>query len=128
MLYVTGYLRWLIFELHRFYGFLRIGVCLPICGQQFGRQWYISRCAEKGDVRTMFVLDSEYRPHTSAENLGEADHEAQHCRMADVVSKDGVKYPIESDDNVHDHGHVINPRSVKGKDSSEHWVVGVRVA
>lgn len=76
----------------------------------------------------MFVLNSEYRPHASAADFRESDDEAHHRRVADVVCEDGVEYPVEANDNVHNHGDIINPWPMEGQDFAEHWSLCIRIA
>jgi hypothetical protein len=55
----------------------------------------------------MFILNTEQCPHTSTTDLGETDEETDKGAVLKVLSINGVKYPIKSEDGIQEHCQII---------------------
>jgi hypothetical protein len=75
----------------------------------------------------MFVFHSEQLPHASSKDLGKGYQECDFCRVLNIVSVYGVKYPIEAEDGInHDRG-VVPPSVFEAESVSQEWMFCVRV-
>lgn len=73
------------------------------------RQGNVAGRSEAADVVAVFVLDTEERPESTTENFRERDEKGDDRRLLQVVSVDNVEDPVEPEDRVDDHRHVVPP-------------------
>lgn len=97
-------------------------------GRELVREGSVPGSAEEEDVCAVFVFDTEDHPDGPTTDFGERDDETEYGGVLEVAGENGVEDPVETHDNVQDHGDVVDPYATEGEDFAQERVFGVCVA
>ena len=76
----------------------------------------------------MFVLDTEDRPNTPSDDLSYSSAKCCLPRVLQLKRDDGIKYPVETQYRVHEHGGVVPPNVLVSEFFPEEWALCVWIA